>query len=434
MAVGVYLKQAWNLLKQNPLFSTLYIVGTGISIVMTMVIAIVYYVRLAPVYPETNRARTLVVKSAKMAKDDSTHSSNISYAMLKDWFYQLESAEVSTGIYRAYDTNYARVTSDGEEIPTIAKYTDENFFRVYPLVFLEGKPFTETDRRSGISNVVLTDGYARQIFGTTEGVVGKTFLLDYTNVKVVGIVKGGSFLTPDSYAQVYLPYSCLDGYDNDEGHWALGAYRICILTKESKSIADVQNEVSELVRKFNVSDMGDGWKLDLVGQPELYWHSTFRLWSNVGVDWGRVIWMFAGIFMVLLFVPAFNLSGMISARMERQLPDLGIRKAFGASRKRLLVQIIWENLLLTGLGTLLGLVIAWIVLALSGYAIFSLFETFPDAPPEGVNIAMGMDMFFAPLIFAAATLFCLLLNLISALIPAWNALRHPIVESLNEQK
>ena len=66
MAVRVYLKQAWNLMKQNPLFSTLYIVGTGISIVMTMVIAIVYYVRLAPVYPETNRMRTLVVKSAKM--------------------------------------------------------------------------------------------------------------------------------------------------------------------------------------------------------------------------------------------------------------------------------------------------------------------------------------------------------------------------------
>ena len=94
MAVRVYLKQAWNLMKQNPLFSTLYIVGTGISIVMTMVIAIVYYVRLAPVYPETNRMRTLVVKSAKMTNDESTHSANISYAMLKDWFCSLESAEV----------------------------------------------------------------------------------------------------------------------------------------------------------------------------------------------------------------------------------------------------------------------------------------------------------------------------------------------------
>jgi len=86
MVVRVYLKQAWNLMKQNPLFSTLYIVGTGISIVMTMVIAIVYYVRLAPIYPETNRMRTLVVKSAKMTNDESTHSANISYAMLKVWY------------------------------------------------------------------------------------------------------------------------------------------------------------------------------------------------------------------------------------------------------------------------------------------------------------------------------------------------------------
>ena len=409
MVVRVYLKQAWNLMKQNPLFSTLYIVGTGISIVMTMVIAIVYYVRLAPVYPETNRMRTLVVKSAKMTNDESTHSANISYAMLKDWFYSLESAEVSTGVS---GTSYARVTNDKEEIPTYARYTDENFFRVFPLVFLEGKPFTEADRRSGIHNVVLTDSYAQQLFGTTKGVVGKNFLMDYTNVKVVGVVKSGSFLTPDSYAQVYLPYSCREGYDDEGSHWALGGYRVYILMKESKSVTDVQDEVLELIRKFNVSDMGDGWKLDLVGQPELYWHSTFRLWSNVAVDWGRVIWMFVGIFMVLLFVPAFNLSGMISARMERQLPDLGIRKAFGASRRRLLVQIIWENLLLTGLGTLLGLVIAWIVLALSGYEIFSLFEVFPKFPPKGVNLGMGIDMFFAPLIFVAAALFCLLMNMI----------------------
>ena len=94
------------------------------------------------------------------------------------------------------------------------------------MVFLEGKPFTEADRRSGIHNVVLTDSYAQQLFGTTKGVVGKNFLMDYTNVKVVGVVKSGSFLTPDSYAQVYLPYSCREGYDDEGSHWALGGYRV----------------------------------------------------------------------------------------------------------------------------------------------------------------------------------------------------------------
>ena len=63
--ITLYLKQAWALLKQNPLFSSLYILGTGLAIAMTMIMAVVYYVKLAPVYPEVNRANTLYLTSAR---------------------------------------------------------------------------------------------------------------------------------------------------------------------------------------------------------------------------------------------------------------------------------------------------------------------------------------------------------------------------------
>ena len=43
----LYLKQAWALLRQNPLFSGLYIAGTGLAIAMTMIVAEIYYVKLA---------------------------------------------------------------------------------------------------------------------------------------------------------------------------------------------------------------------------------------------------------------------------------------------------------------------------------------------------------------------------------------------------
>lgn len=42
-------------MRQNRLFSTLYITGTGLAIAMTVIVAVVYYVKLAPVYPEENR-------------------------------------------------------------------------------------------------------------------------------------------------------------------------------------------------------------------------------------------------------------------------------------------------------------------------------------------------------------------------------------------
>ena len=45
-----YIKQAWELMKQNPLFSSLYIIGTAMAICFTTVMAVAYYVKLAPLY------------------------------------------------------------------------------------------------------------------------------------------------------------------------------------------------------------------------------------------------------------------------------------------------------------------------------------------------------------------------------------------------
>ena len=52
--IKLYLKQSWMLIRQNKLFSSLYVLGTGLAIAMTMIIAIVYYIKIAPIYPEVN--------------------------------------------------------------------------------------------------------------------------------------------------------------------------------------------------------------------------------------------------------------------------------------------------------------------------------------------------------------------------------------------
>ena len=68
MRIKTYIKQAWTLLRQNRLFSTLYIVGTALAIAMTMMMAVIYYVRLAPVYPEERRATTLYMGGLKLSQ------------------------------------------------------------------------------------------------------------------------------------------------------------------------------------------------------------------------------------------------------------------------------------------------------------------------------------------------------------------------------
>ena len=62
-----YIKQAWTMMRQNKLFTSIYVAGTGLSIAFTMVLFIIYYVKFAPVYPEYNRNRTLVISSMGVA-------------------------------------------------------------------------------------------------------------------------------------------------------------------------------------------------------------------------------------------------------------------------------------------------------------------------------------------------------------------------------
>ena len=66
----IYLKQAWAMLRQNRLFSSIYVVGTGLSIALTMTVFIIFYVKTAPIYPEYNRDRTVVLKCLKVYPTD----------------------------------------------------------------------------------------------------------------------------------------------------------------------------------------------------------------------------------------------------------------------------------------------------------------------------------------------------------------------------
>ena len=80
----IYLKQAWALIRQERLFSSVYIVGTGLAISLVMVLSIVFYVKMASIYPEMDRDRLLTVKSATLKNEKGgTSSSPVSPASWK---------------------------------------------------------------------------------------------------------------------------------------------------------------------------------------------------------------------------------------------------------------------------------------------------------------------------------------------------------------
>lgn len=433
-----YLTQAFTLLKQNRLFSMLYIAGTGLAIAMTVVVAVVYYVKLAPIYPERNRDNTLYLThvSFKSEQEAMTYQAALSYRALQEWIYPLKNVvEVSACFSNAMDYYVQPADRSGDFRPAL-KLVDPAFFRIYALQFLEGHPFTEADLASGIHTAVISDDLARRLFGTTEGVVGRSFSMDYVNYHVCGVVRGASFLTRQSYAQVYAPYSIESNYKDPvvSSFPYCGLFNVTFLVKDNAQAKALRAEIKDLTRRVNAQYKGQ-WQMELWEQPTSHALSVFKEYP---ADTSFSSWKVAGRMMlwilVLLVVPSLNLNGLIASRMESRLPEMGVRKSFGASRSALLSQVMWENFFLTLVGGLLGLLVAWIMLYVGRGWIFMLFDSWPMDIPEGANLYVSGEMLFAPVVFLIAFLLCLVLNLLSALWPAWMSLRKPIVYSLYEKR
>lgn len=437
--ITLYLKQAWALLKQNPLFSGLYIAGTGLAIAMTMIVAVIYYIKVAPVYPELERMQTLYLTSASFQKgteqNKQTYQWAVSYQALQEWFYPLKNVEfVSATMYNMADDNYIQPDDRSGDFTVKLKLVDPHFFQIYSFRFVEGKAFTASDFESGICTAVVTEELARRLYGTAEGVVGRSFSLDYVNYRVCGVVHSASYLTSDSYAQVYVPYSVVPKYrDSNYGIPYLGGFKVTFLVKDPAQAEALHAEIQEIVRKENLIHAGE-WQVNLWEQPTSHLQRLFKPYPSMTTGaWAQIRYLLL-ILLVLLLVPALNLSGMIASRMESRLSEMGVRKSFGAGRGGLLSQVMWENLLLTLLGGILGLLLAWLVLYTCREWVFMILEDWAEPVPEGVNVLVSGEVLFAPAVFAVALLFCITLNLLSALIPAWHALRKPIVYSLNEKR
>lgn len=423
-------------MRQNKLFTSIYVAGTALAIATTMIMAIVYYVKIAPIYPEVNRNRTLFMNTGREVSRSNGNSSQSAWSLqaVREWFHPLKNIEVVSAEIDDWNAgDYIQPTDGSGDFQVILKSTDPNFFRIYEFSFIEGKPFTEADLQSEIHSAVITDGLAQRLFGSDEGVVGRTFSMNYSEYRVAGVVEAASFLCKHAFAQVYVPYTTHKDSKTKFGSTGLlGNMHVTLMVKDAKQEALLREEINELVRKFNTSQ--EEIEFSIYNQPRSHLLTVFQSSVAREFSWTNVIKEYLLILLVLLLVPALNLSGMIAGRMETRLAEMGVRKSFGASCNGLLGQIMWENLLLTLVGGLLGLLIAWLALYVCREWIFALFDTRPSVAISGVSTSVSGEMLFAPSIFAIALLVCMVLNLLSALIPAWYSLRNPIIQSLNEKR
>jgi putative ABC transport system permease protein len=428
----LYFRQARNIIRQEKLFSSIYIIGTGLSITIVMTLSIIFYIRIANIYPETNRDRLLIVKSAYATepKSNSQWSSSLSYGVVETCFLSLKGAEAVSAVMDLWNYD-GRVQPEGsrDQWPVTVKHVDTGFWTVFPFRFIDGKPFTEADMQSGIQTAVIAESLARRLFGTTD-VTGRTVSLNFKTYRVSGVVRDASSVTEQTYAQLWLPYTLIPDYRRGEGPGRLmGSMKVYILAPSAASVEQVRQEAIANVSRLNQSQ--DGVEFSILGQPDRQWQTTFRFWSNQEPDFGIILCQYGLIFLLLLLVPAVSLSGMTDSRMERRMTEIGLRRAFGARISSLMTQIITENLLFTLIGGAVGLLASCAIIVLGRSWIMDVGQSYVARSVEGTEVILSPAMLLNLPVFAIALAICFVLNLLSSIIPAWRNARRQIIHSLN---
>ena len=431
--IRIYFKQAWELLRQNRLFSTIYIIGTGLSIALVMTLFIIFYVKFAPIYPEYNRNRTLVVKASKRYPKGQPQNwninSGIAYWAVDGLLAEVPHVEAVAGSMLDSWRNNQVSATDVKPFKVIPHYANAAFWQVFSFRFLEGRPFTKEEVEAKEKVAVLSEQLARRLFATTHGLTERHFSFNGQDYRIVGVVQDVSNATPASAGDLWVPLSNVANIER-MGQGLLGSVCAYLLVDDADHLDDVRAGVQDAVHRYSRQDKD--YEFDLMGQPDPYWLSTFRQEIAKEPDLTELAKDFLYILLALLFIPALNLGGMISSRMDSRIAELGIRKAYGATRHRLLEQVLCENLLLTFLGGLAGLLFSYVIVWTASDWILTLFNEY--ITPVSMPTSLTPEMLFSPAVFGCTLGVCLLLNVVSALVPALRALRHPIMDSLNTKR
>lgn len=427
----VYFRQTLQVLRTNPFMSIISIVGTALAIAMIMGVVIIDHIKTEPVGPDVNRKRTLYMTSITITpKDNPSWYSNSNLAMkLVDVYARgIEGAEVVTGftpeiMVYACTNNYTNGST-----PNVI-YCDSEYFKAFEFDFIAGGPFTEADVHSGITNIVVCESLAISLFKSTD-VIGYRFLVDFNEYNIVGVVKDVSMLADLARAQAWAPYTTTDALPS----WMefAGMFNCAIVAEDEDKFDDIKREVNNRIDEFNktLPDVN----VHCHNQPFDY--SSIDIVYTIGMnnyekfnDKKEEIRMEKIVTIIIaLLIPAINLSSTIHSRMRRRKSEIGVRRAFGATQSNVIWQVLSENLLFTFIGGALGWVLGGIMVYLSRESLTSIMVDYNNVD---LDVSFDAMSFFSPSIFFAAFGFCLVLNIVSALIPAWLTARQDIVKSLS---
>ncbi len=409
------LRFALRQLRLNPVFTLVSVLSLALGIgANTAIFQLIEAVRLRmlPVEKPQDLAYLDFAKGSKRSGWYSTRSARFTYPQWE----QIRTRQNAFSETMAWSATRFNLAQGGEPRYAAGLYVSSDFFSVLGVPAMMGRTFTPQDGRPGCGSpgAVIGYGFWQREFGGRADAVGRTVRLDGRPLTILGVTPPDFFGVEVGYRYDVAVPMCADPLFSDDGKgripsriawWVSAMGRL----KPGWTIERANAYIHTLSPGIMEATLPPEYRPD---DAKLYLANKLTVTpggtgvSSLRQNYENPLWMLFGTTGLVLLIACANLANLLLARSSVREREIAIRQAIGASRARLIVQLLSESMLLALFGTALGAALAQIL--------SRLLIVFLSTPDTRIFLRLSPDLRVLGFMAGIAILTCLLFGLAPA--------------------
>ena len=276
---------------------------------------------------------------------------------LMDYRRLNRSFEQMSGYFAFFDYIGYNLVGDGEPERLVGVPVARDFLRILGVQPEVGRDFVEDDEVNydedtyqTTAAIILTHGFWQRRYAGDPSVVGRTLTINDAPSTVVGVLPASfdfaTFFSPGSRIDFLTPYPI-----NEQSDRQSNTLVIIGRMKPGVTVADAQAEL-DLMNEQLQADDPERWGLGAVATD---------MQEKITGRFRRAMLLLAGAAGLVMAIVCANLSNLLLARSADRRKEIAVRAAMGASRARLIRQMLTESMVLASAGAALGVMVAYAI-------------------------------------------------------------------------